>query len=178
MSSIDDIKEKLTDMEYKNICDKMMDLHKQFKEQPSVEPRVIEHQIEEALETAETFEPSDEFLREKLSQWYVEDVEHKLQERMSEVYWVEMRMSQMMFNKLLPIRTQLERDVALLTGLPYHEFCERQDTLYDAYHEKEVGFINEASAMRDEFKQEYYQRFPDSNNGYRGYISDDSDIDL
>ena len=31
MSSIDDIKEKLTDMEYKTLCDKMMDLHKQFK---------------------------------------------------------------------------------------------------------------------------------------------------
>lgn len=165
MSSIDDIKDKLTDMEYKNICDKLMDLHKQFKEQPIVEP-VMNYDSSDDEEPI--VEPSDDDLREKLSQWYVPDVEHKLQERMSEYHWVEMREKQWMFNKLLPIRIQLERDLARFTGRRYNE--QQVGALYAAYHEKEVGFMDEVHALSDELKQEYYQRF---------YVSDfDSDIDL
>jgi hypothetical protein len=197
MSSIDDIKEKLTDMEYKTLCDKMMDLHKQFKGNRIVEPvveafddNVMENQIEEALDRTEAQEAEIQAkAHEYLSRYYVEDVEQKLQERqgLSSFNWVQMKQNQWMYNKLLPIRTQYEVDM-----IPVHVLRDevRMDRLSDAYLQKELALIDEASAMLDELEQEFYQRFPDDEIEYRAYVNShrysdsnldsdsDSDIDL
>ena len=50
MSSIDEIKEKLTDMEYKTLCDKMIDLHKQSNNSDEVdELRSTNEELEELI---------------------------------------------------------------------------------------------------------------------------------
>ena len=185
MSSIDDIKEKLTDMEYKTLCDKMMDLHKQFKGNRMtsqttsgmtsqttsgiVEP-VVEAFDDNVMEEAQEAE-IEQAVQQHLSRWYVEDVEQKLQERqgLSSFSWVQMKQNQWMYNKVLPIRTQLELDLQRLNG-PHRDEVE-VTRLYDAYLEKELALIDEAHAMLDVLEQEFYQRFPDDEIEYRAYVN-------
>ena len=185
MSSIDDIKEKLTDMEYKTLCDKMMDLHKQFKGNRMtsqttsgmtsqttsviVEP-VVEAFDDNVMDEAQEAE-IEQAVQQHLSRWYVEDVEQKLQERqgLSSFSWVQMKQNQWMYNKVLPIRTQLELDLQRLNG-PHRDEVE-VTRLYDAYLEKELALIDEAHAMLDVLEQEFYQRFPDDEIEYRAYVN-------
>ena len=149
MSSIESIKHKLTDLEYKNICDELKDF-------PSEMPKVVH-----------ISKPSDDYIdnmiREKLSTWYVEDVENKLQERMDKTSWVEMRINQMIFDKLLPIKTELVRVHTPIIGV-MRECMLMYEDLLDAELQKEVDFINEVYEMSDEIKQEYHRRFPDNDD--------------